>query len=249
LRELAVSYAVWKTIVDANKLSEHHMWVGGARTLAGHESVLAFSGNREFVYTTTPEGSDEADWLANYKPDSAEQVTKDDILALLLGDPTVSRHAKDGSIVVKLDSGDEDDDPSMYEGSKAASVSPDTDDIVWNEGGGKVYGMIAQVKDAQPGDTIEAIVGVAMADTVPNPAYPGEEPEFLPVDTILPGGFGKMNAPMPASDQGWGERSIVFGTSKEIPAFAKLGICLKTTADTGDRTMLCDFMRQIPEGS
>ena len=155
------------------------------------------------------------------------------------------RYGPNGELMVMMDPGGPNDDPEMSRASTTVAAS--NNGTAWCALGEKLFGLIVQVKDAKPGDTIEALVAVAVADTVPNPAWPESEPQYLPINTKM-GGYGVMCAPQPCSSVGWGTREMRFGTSATIPAAAKVGV--KYTADStgAERTVLVDFLRQVDQG-
>jgi len=159
------------------------------------------------------------------------------------------RQHADGSLITKGDSGGPDDDPKMF-AAAVLYIGPGTSDVVWSEANHKLYGLVAQVIDAEPGDVLEAFVGVAVGNTVPD-GLGG----YLAINAEIPGtSFGVMHAPQPDSidvngdPKGKGEREVIFTSSKQIPAYGKVGIRYTTTAAGNTRVLLADFLRQVPGG-
>lgn len=77
--EMRITYATWKAVANINTaLSRYH------RT-HGLDSLIAYTGNREYVYRCAVSAEDYADWKANYSSGSIEVASGDDALALLVG--------------------------------------------------------------------------------------------------------------------------------------------------------------------
>lgn len=95
MRELRVTYTTWKQIADANStLARYHR-------VQGTDSLIAYTGNAEFIYRCAVGVEHYTDWQNTYFNSSIAVASGDDAIALLVGTtlPTITPRKRDGKPV------------------------------------------------------------------------------------------------------------------------------------------------------
>jgi len=143
------------------------------------------------------------------------------------------RQADDGSYSVRVDPATADTDPNKRdEDHKHASAASVSYPLTGAPAGFRFEGIIVQVKDAVPGDKMTVVLTSDGVDPL----------KYGPIGTTLKS-FGTMNAPMPSSSAGWGERLVKSQTSKVIPPGTRLEFVYKAI-DGNVRELLIDWYTQ-----